>query len=159
MGQSSHDNLIYPIHRYRGWQKQAACQGDNTNNYIPTKTGTKDTKHYNRTKCETCPVQKQCLDYALANRIKYGLWGNTTPKERETLYPLYMGQREYDLDLDKILFPQGQPPKPPDTIICDPLPAPNPTSLEWTIIYYQQSLFAHTYPEYQMPYKKKRKQQ
>ena len=32
--------------------------------------------------CNSCPVAKQCLDYALANREEFGMWGGKSPKER-----------------------------------------------------------------------------
>lgn len=32
--------------------------------------------------CGKCPVAQQCLDYALANREEFGMWGGKSPKER-----------------------------------------------------------------------------
>lgn len=32
-----------------------------------------------------CPVQTQCLDYALRADERYGVWGGTTERERERL--------------------------------------------------------------------------
>jgi WhiB family transcriptional regulator, redox-sensing transcriptional regulator len=32
--------------------------------------------------CKMCPVQKLCLDYALAADEGYGVWGGTTAEER-----------------------------------------------------------------------------
>lgn len=32
--------------------------------------------------CRRCPVQPECLDYALAADERYGVWGATTPEER-----------------------------------------------------------------------------
>ena len=32
--------------------------------------------------CRTCPVQRECLTYALANPDLQGIWGGLTPKER-----------------------------------------------------------------------------
>ena len=32
--------------------------------------------------CQECPVQKECLTYALANPDLHGIWGGLTPKER-----------------------------------------------------------------------------
>ncbi len=34
--------------------------------------------------CAACPVLDQCLNYALRNEL-YGIWGGTTPAERQTL--------------------------------------------------------------------------
>lgn len=32
--------------------------------------------------CGKCPVAQQCLEYALANREEFGMWGGKSPKER-----------------------------------------------------------------------------
>ncbi len=32
--------------------------------------------------CADCPVRSNCLDYALANRIKEGVWGGTSSRQR-----------------------------------------------------------------------------
>jgi WhiB family redox-sensing transcriptional regulator len=38
--------------------------------------------------CAECPVMTQCLNWALATGEPYGVWGGTTPEEREVL-PAY----------------------------------------------------------------------
>ena len=35
--------------------------------------------------CEKCPVKKECLDYALVNKFKDGIWGGLSPTERHRL--------------------------------------------------------------------------
>ncbi len=32
--------------------------------------------------CAPCPVQAQCLDYALGNSIMHGIWGGLNQEER-----------------------------------------------------------------------------
>lgn len=32
--------------------------------------------------CGKCPVAQQCLEYALANREEFGMWGGKSSKER-----------------------------------------------------------------------------
>ena len=32
--------------------------------------------------CRTCPLQKQCLEYALETNEMFGVWGGLTVKER-----------------------------------------------------------------------------
>ena len=32
--------------------------------------------------CASCPVQRQCADYALAADERYGVWGGLTAEER-----------------------------------------------------------------------------
>lgn len=35
--------------------------------------------------CGECPVSEQCLQYAVANRFKEGIWGGLSPTERHRL--------------------------------------------------------------------------
>lgn len=35
--------------------------------------------------CATCPIRAECLDYALAGCIDYGVWGGCSPEERRVL--------------------------------------------------------------------------
>ena len=35
--------------------------------------------------CAACPVRQPCLDYAITNRITYGIWGGLTERERRAL--------------------------------------------------------------------------
>ena len=32
--------------------------------------------------CDVCPVQPQCLEYAIRHNIHYGLWGGLTERQR-----------------------------------------------------------------------------
>jgi WhiB family redox-sensing transcriptional regulator len=32
--------------------------------------------------CESCPVRTRCLDYALRNSIKHGIWGGLDEEQR-----------------------------------------------------------------------------
>lgn len=35
--------------------------------------------------CAGCPVQDQCLEYALAHRIDHGVWGGTSERQRRRI--------------------------------------------------------------------------
>jgi WhiB family transcriptional regulator, redox-sensing transcriptional regulator len=35
--------------------------------------------------CRRCPVAEQCLDYALAHRIEFGVWGGVSERGRRRL--------------------------------------------------------------------------
>jgi WhiB family redox-sensing transcriptional regulator len=41
--------------------------------------------------CEKCPVKQECLEYALVNKFKDGIWGGLSPTER---HRLMMGKRK-----------------------------------------------------------------
>lgn len=32
--------------------------------------------------CRTCPVREKCLDFAVKNNMKYGIWGGLNPVQR-----------------------------------------------------------------------------
>lgn len=36
--------------------------------------------------CASCPVRRQCADYAIRAREPYGVWGGLTEEEREVIY-------------------------------------------------------------------------
>ena len=36
--------------------------------------------------CDTCPIQRTCLDYALEAKEEFGIWGGMTPEERKYIY-------------------------------------------------------------------------
>jgi WhiB family redox-sensing transcriptional regulator len=35
--------------------------------------------------CATCPVQSECLEFAIATNQEYGVWGGTSEEERRVL--------------------------------------------------------------------------
>jgi len=35
--------------------------------------------------CFSCPIQLECLEYAILNKEKFGIWGGTLPAERKRL--------------------------------------------------------------------------
>jgi WhiB family transcriptional regulator, redox-sensing transcriptional regulator len=35
--------------------------------------------------CQRCPVQMECLDFALAERIEHGVWGGASERERRRI--------------------------------------------------------------------------
>ena len=61
------------------WMASAACSRAGTADYFPTK-GRAPTAA--RAICRSCPVQAQCLDYAMADEDLAGVWGGTTERER-----------------------------------------------------------------------------
>ena len=48
--------------------------------------------------CSACPVRQACLDYAITNRIAYGVWGGLTGRERRALQSRWVraSRRERD---------------------------------------------------------------
>ena len=69
-----------------GWHEKAACQGENTELffYDENERGLTKDKKVKAAKaiCSSCPVIKECLQWALATKEPAGIWGGTTPEER-----------------------------------------------------------------------------
>ncbi len=49
--------------------------------------------------CEDCPVQAQCLEYAIENRIDHGVWGGTSERQRRRIVKARGGGRLVTHDL------------------------------------------------------------
>lgn len=65
------------------WQNQAYCR-DSGVDFFPEQQV--NTKILIATKfCNQCPVKQQCLDFAMNNRIDYGIWGGKTAANRRSL--------------------------------------------------------------------------
>lgn len=56
------------------WQAQAACRGVSSTFFYPVKGGYHDARRA-MALCRKCPVQAECLAYALAQDEQYGIWG------------------------------------------------------------------------------------
>jgi WhiB family redox-sensing transcriptional regulator len=70
------------------WQEEAACVLWPSRWWFPEQNhGNDKFTHKAKAICATCPVQKQCLTYALASRNKYdpGIYGGLAMNERAAL--------------------------------------------------------------------------
>ena len=64
------------------WQADALCAQTDPEAFFPEKGGsTRDAKRI----CSGCDVKAQCLDYALANDERFGIWGGLSERERRKL--------------------------------------------------------------------------
>jgi WhiB family redox-sensing transcriptional regulator len=69
------------------WQARAACRGPNTLVFFPpSHFERKDEREVRETRakgiCATCPVRRECLEYALRIREPHGIWGGLSEAER-----------------------------------------------------------------------------
>ena len=69
------------------WWHQAACKDVDTNIFFEDYGGKKDARMRESIAkalayCDACPVRSECLDYAIVEDIKYGIFGGMTPKQR-----------------------------------------------------------------------------
>ena len=51
-----------------------------------------------RQACAQCPVRLQCLEFAVSNRIVYGIWGGLTGPERRALQSDWLRAARRDRD-------------------------------------------------------------
>lgn len=64
------------------WQADSAC-GDVPNPaiFFPSPGDTQSLREAKRI-CSECPVMLDCLEYAFANKERYGIWGGKSTRER-----------------------------------------------------------------------------
>ena len=64
------------------WQSEALCSQTDPEAFFPEKGGsTRDAKRI----CSTCDVRGECLEYALQNDERFGIWGGLSERERRKL--------------------------------------------------------------------------
>lgn len=63
------------------WRAYANCKGLGPDLFYPETDITDAAKEI----CRACVVREECLEYALANREKFGVWGGMTKNERQAL--------------------------------------------------------------------------
>ncbi|HEX2701037.1 MAG TPA: WhiB family transcriptional regulator [Acidimicrobiales bacterium] len=64
------------------WQDQANCMGVDPDLFFPERgASTREAKEV----CRGCVVRIDCLEYALDNAEKFGIWGGMSERERRRL--------------------------------------------------------------------------
>jgi WhiB family redox-sensing transcriptional regulator len=64
------------------WQADALCSQTDPEAFFPEKGGsTREAKKI----CQQCDVKSECLEYALANDERFGIWGGLSERERRRL--------------------------------------------------------------------------
>lgn len=66
------------------WIEDAACARVGGDSWYPEK-GESDVAEDAKRVCRRCPVLAECLDYAIANGEKHGIWGGTNERQRRRL--------------------------------------------------------------------------
>ena len=65
-----------------GWQERALCAQTDPEAFFPEKGGsTREAKKV----CTGCDVRSECLEYALENDERFGIWGGLSERERRKL--------------------------------------------------------------------------
>jgi WhiB family redox-sensing transcriptional regulator len=66
----------------RSWQEFSNCLGVDPDLFFPERgASTREAKEV----CRNCVVQGDCLEYALANSEKFGIWGGMSERERRRI--------------------------------------------------------------------------
>lgn len=64
------------------WRAKALCAQTDPEAFFPEKGGsTREAKRV----CCACEVRPECLEYALANDERFGIWGGLSERERRRL--------------------------------------------------------------------------
>ncbi len=66
------------------WRKWAACRGIDVEIFYPDSDDDADASQA-KAVCEVCPVREACLEHALTNREREGVWGGATERERRRI--------------------------------------------------------------------------
>lgn len=66
----------------RSWDKRANCLGVDPNLFFPSRGESNDDA---KEVCRGCVVQEACLNYALNNAVRFGVWGGMSERERRRL--------------------------------------------------------------------------
>lgn len=79
-GGSPDDSLREPDNQE--WQERALCAQTDPEAFFPEKGGsTREAKRI----CTGCEVRAECLEYALAQDERFGIWGGLSERERRRL--------------------------------------------------------------------------
>ena len=68
------------------WQGSAACRDPDVMMLFFGPDGERQPEREVRERkakvvCTACPLQAQCLDYALRHAVRHGIWGGLSPEE------------------------------------------------------------------------------
>ena len=64
------------------WRSQANCLGVDPNLFFPERgASTREAKAV----CRGCVVKDDCLEYAMVNAERFGIWGGLSERERRSL--------------------------------------------------------------------------
>jgi WhiB family transcriptional regulator, redox-sensing transcriptional regulator len=73
------DQLLKMLTEDRSWQSRANCMGVDPDLFFPERgASTKEAKEV----CRGCVVKSECLEFALRNSEKFGIWGGMSERER-----------------------------------------------------------------------------
>ncbi|MCP5026571.1 MAG: WhiB family transcriptional regulator [Actinomycetia bacterium] len=73
---------VFGVAPSENWQDFANCLGVDPDLFFPERgASTREAKEV----CRGCVVREDCLEYALANGEKFGIWGGMSERERRRI--------------------------------------------------------------------------
>lgn len=66
----------------QGWKQVGLCRGVDPDLFFPERGGDTRTP---KAICKQCAIQEQCLEFAIANGERFGVWGGKTERERRSM--------------------------------------------------------------------------
>lgn len=84
---NSEDRLINVAAADRSWQMKGLCRGNHSYLFFPPSTVERKEERERReikakAICSVCPVNEDCLEFAVEIKEPYGIWGGLTETER-----------------------------------------------------------------------------
>ena len=78
-----------------GWRSEALCRDTDPELFFPIGTtgGALLQIEQAQAVCRQCPVQADCLEFALATNQEAGIWGGTTEEERRKLRKSWVAEQ------------------------------------------------------------------
>jgi WhiB family redox-sensing transcriptional regulator len=77
---------------HESWHLRASCRGPASTLFfppsVPERREEREAREFDaKCICLACPVQRECLDFALRVREPHGIWGGLTEAERRRMLP------------------------------------------------------------------------
>jgi WhiB family redox-sensing transcriptional regulator len=76
------DDLLDELVNRPGWHRRAACRGMGTDDFFPARGEKTDAA---KAVCAGCEVTAQCLEDAMTNGDRHGVWGGISERGRRVL--------------------------------------------------------------------------
>jgi WhiB family redox-sensing transcriptional regulator len=78
------NTMVAAGHTSTDWREFAACRSAEPELFFPVSAAGQSLDQAERAKavCAVCTVRRECLQFALATRQDYGVWGGMSEQER-----------------------------------------------------------------------------
>lgn len=77
------------------WRARSACRDLPSDMFFSQGVLTPEEEGAAKATCGTCSVIDECLSYAIAHAVRYGVWGGLTSEERRPIRRAWLAQRAY----------------------------------------------------------------